>query len=66
MELPKEPEKQIKKKIEIITQSIEIVSEEKLKALLKGELLGLEFALKEIEKNEIKKTWKHSFGAIKK
>ncbi len=56
MELPKEPEKQIKKKIEIITQSIEIVSEEKLKALLKGELLGLEFALKEIEKNEIKKT----------
>lgn len=41
----------IEKKIEIIKEAIEIVSEEKLKAFLKGELVGLEIALKEIEKD---------------
>ena len=47
---------QIKKQIETIKQTIEIISDEKLKAFLKGELVGLESALKKWEKeNENKK-----------
>ena len=41
---------QIKKQIEMIKQAIEIVSEKELKAFLKGELVGLEIALKKWEK----------------
>lgn len=46
----------IEKKIERIKEAIEIVSEEKLKAFLKGELVACESLLREIEKNENKKT----------
>ena len=46
----------IEKKIEIIKEAIEIVSEEKLKAFLQGELVACESLLREIEKNENKKT----------
>ena len=42
----------IEKKIEIIKQAIEIVSEEKLKAFLQGELVAFKSVLREIEKNE--------------
>ena len=41
----------IEKKIEIIKQAIEIVSSEKLKAFLQGELVACESLLREIEKN---------------
>ena len=41
----------IEKKIEIIKEAIEIVSSEKLKAFLKGELVAFESLLREIEKN---------------
>ena len=41
---------QIKKRIELTKQAIEMISEENLKAFLKGELLGLEIALKIWEK----------------
>ena len=44
----------IEKKIEIIKQAIEIVSSEKLKAFLQGELVACESLLREIEKNERK------------
>lgn len=39
----------IEKKIEIIKQAIEIVSSEKLKAFLQGELVACESLLREIE-----------------
>lgn len=45
----------IEKKIEIIKQAIEIVSSEKLKAFLQGELVACESLLREI-KNGNKKT----------
>lgn len=41
---------QIRKQIELIKEAIEIISDEKLKAFLKGELVGLEIALKKWEK----------------
>ena len=44
----------IEKKIEIIKEAIEIVSEEKLKAFLKGELVACKSILREIENNERK------------
>lgn len=47
---------QIKKRIETVKDTIEIVNEPKHQAFLKGELLGLEVALKIWEKaNENKK-----------
>lgn len=46
----------IEKKIEIIKQAIEIVSSEKLKAFLKGELVACESLLREMEKNGNKET----------
>ena len=46
----------IEKKIEIIKQAIEIVSEEKLKAFLQGELVVCESVLREIEKNGTNKS----------
>lgn len=45
----------IEKKIETIKQAIAIVSEEKLKAFLQGELVACESVLREIE-NGNKKT----------
>ena len=44
----------IEKKIKTIKQAIEIVSSEKLKAFLQGELVACESLLLEIEKNERK------------
>ena len=44
----------IEKKIEIIKEAIAIVSEEKLKAFLQGELVACQSILGEIEKNERK------------
>ena len=49
----------IEKKIEIIKEAIEIVSEEKLKAFLQGELVACESLLREIEKNGNKKAVLH-------
>lgn len=46
----------IEKKIERIKEAIEIVSEEKLKAFLQGELAACKSLLSEVEKNENKKT----------
>ena len=45
---------QIRKQIEMIKQAIELIRDEKLKAFLQGELIGLESALKRWE-NENKK-----------
>ena len=48
----------IKKRIEIVKETIEMISEPNLVAFMKGELLGLEIALATIEKeksNENKK-----------
>ena len=44
----------IENKIERIKEAIEIISEEKLKAFLKGELVACKSILREIEKNERK------------
>ena len=46
----------IEKKIEIIKEAIEIVSSEKLKAFLQGELVACESMLREIENNGNKET----------
>ena len=46
----------IEKKIEIIKEAIEIVSEEKLKAFLQCELVACESLLGEIEKNGTNKS----------
>ena len=44
--------KQIEKKLELEKEILELLTEEKLIALIKGYILGLEFAIKEIEKLE--------------
>lgn len=46
----------IENKIERIKEAIEIVSEEKLKAFLQGELVACESLLGEIEKNGTNKS----------
>lgn len=47
-----EVKEQIKAKIETHKEALEILTEEKLVAFMKGAILGLEYALRTIEKGE--------------